>query len=493
MIEHKCPTCEKIYNKKNDYIRHINKKRLCKKKIKNEIPIEIDYDQQILSKNILLNTKKEINICNNDEKNILNTNNVINNDNEGYVYLLQIYDLIKNCNIYKIGKTKRYAYDRMKEYTQGMKILVIENVSDRNIIENNILLEFNKNSKIIKCEKGNEYFLCDDTIYIKNKFKEILSLDNSQQIIQTININVLNNTLNTLKTLSNDIEILKESNNELKEKVKESNNEIKENNNELKENNNELNKKIKRLIEYTCDKCGKKFNNKTDFTRHNDRKNSCKKKIKINPINLVNTNNKTENIIKIPILDNNDEILQNKNVDILDNNQQIIQTINIDVLNNILNTLKILSKDIELLKEKNDELKESNNILQTQVKESNNELKEKVKESNNELKKSNNEFNKKIKTLEESNDKIIKKVSELNNPTNIKMINNITINIIAFGNEDLNFINNECVKKLLYKGFESIQNYVTMVHFNKEKPEYQNIYISNKRNKNEIMVNDGNK
>ena len=81
--------------------------------------------------------------------------------------------MINNCNIYKIGKTGRNAYDRMKEYTQGMKILVIENVNNYNNMETKILLEFNNNFKIIKCEKGNEYFLCDDINYIKNKFKEI--------------------------------------------------------------------------------------------------------------------------------------------------------------------------------------------------------------------------------------------------------------------------------------------------------------------------------
>jgi hypothetical protein len=54
-----------------------------------------------------------------------------------------------------------------------MKILVIENVDNYNVMENNILLEFNKKSKIIKCDKRNEYFLCDDTKYIKTKFKEI--------------------------------------------------------------------------------------------------------------------------------------------------------------------------------------------------------------------------------------------------------------------------------------------------------------------------------
>jgi hypothetical protein len=123
-------------------------------------------DKKFIPNNLLLD-KTKTQIC-------LNNSILLVSETEGYVYLLQIYDLIKNCNIYKIGKTGRTPYDRMKEYTQGMKILVIENVDNYNVMENNILSEFNKNSKIIKCDKGNEYFLCDDTKYIKTKFKECL-------------------------------------------------------------------------------------------------------------------------------------------------------------------------------------------------------------------------------------------------------------------------------------------------------------------------------
>jgi hypothetical protein len=95
-------------------------------------------------------------------------------------------------------------------------------------------------------------------------------------------------------------------------------------------------------------------------------------------------------------------------------------------------------------------------------------------------------LNKKIENLEKNNSELNNKIVKLSEqileikPSKIKLINNnnITINITAFRKEDLNFIdNNECIKKLIYTGFESIQKYVTLVHFNKDKPEYQNIYI----------------
>jgi uncharacterized C2H2 Zn-finger protein/cell division protein FtsB len=248
------------------------------------------------------------------------------------------------------------------------------------------------------------------------------------------------------------------------------------------------------VVLYVCSKCGKQFNRKTEHTRHINKKYSCK--LEVNDLNLpvINVDKIKKNTVdKQEILQKpNDDILNGDilNDDVLNMNQQIIQNINDDVLINILNTLKILSKDIEILKEKNDELKESNDELKEKVKEGNKELKEStkdLKESNNKLKKSNDKLNKKIKSLEE-------KVLDIK-PTNIKLINNnITINITAFGKEDLNFIDDEtCKKKIFFTGYESIKNYVKLVHFNEDKPEYQNIYISSKKNKNEIMVNDGKK
>jgi hypothetical protein len=215
------------------------------------------------------------------------------------------------------------------------------------------------------------------------------------------------------------------------------------------------------MVNYICNECKKEFNHKSDYTRHINKKKSCKIKV-----NLENKNKKMNDYN----LDNDEQILENEKIDILNNDQQILENENEDVLNNILHTLKTLSKDMHVLKE-----------------------------SNNELKESNNELNKKIKLLEKSNNNLINQVSKIKQ-TNIKLINNnnnnnnITINITAFGKEDLNFIDDDmCIKKLIYPGYESIKNYVKLVHFNENKPEYQNIYISNKKNKNEIMVNDGNK
>jgi len=108
--------------------------------------------------------------------------------------------------------------------------------------------------------------------------------------------------------------------------------------------------------------------------------------------------------------------------------------------------------------------------------------------------------NEDLKTLKSSN-KISKKVSGkgtliegnmLNNTQNT--VNNIhnEIKIIAYGKEDLSFITDDNYKMLLNKGFKSVQNLVEYIHLNQNKPENQNIYVSNMRD-NYILIFDGQK
>jgi hypothetical protein len=189
------------------------------------------------------------------------------------------------------------------------------------------------------------------------------------------------------------------------------------------------------VVSYVCNDCNKCFNKKTYYTRHKNKKFPCAKDCKLNS-NSDTVNNKENKLSHQNNLLDDINVTENKN----------------DDSTNVLKILHEIIKDMNLLKQTNIELQN------------------------------------KIKSLEE-------KVVEVK-PTNINLINNnnnITINIIGFGNEDLSFINETCIKKLIYTGYDSVKNYVKLVHFNDDKPEYQNIYISNKRQKNEVMVNDGNK
>jgi Zinc finger, C2H2 type len=101
--------------------------------------------------------------------------------------------------------------------------------------------------------------------------------------------------------------------------------------------------------------------------------------------------------------------------------------------------------------------------------------------------------------------KEIKLIRQQKNPTNINhgninngsIINHITNNIIniklnAFGKEDRSHITNEDYKRIINKGFKSIPELIKLIHFDENKPENQNIYISNMRD-NYVMIYDGKK
>lgn len=81
--------------------------------------------------------------------------------------------------------------------------------------------------------------------------------------------------------------------------------------------------------------------------------------------------------------------------------------------------------------------------------------------------------------------------NNIDNSTN-KTTNNIT-NVIAFGKEDLVFISDAKYKQLMNRGYAAPSAFTEHVHLNKNKPEFHNLYISNKKDKKYIHVYDGEK
>lgn len=69
--------------------------------------------------------------------------------------------------------------------------------------------------------------------------------------------------------------------------------------------------------------------------------------------------------------------------------------------------------------------------------------------------------------------------------------NNI-VKILPYGEEDLSFITDDNYKIMLNRGFNSVHYFVEYVHFNKNKPENQNIRINNIRDKY-VLIFDGDK
>jgi len=106
----------------------------------------------------------------------------------------------------------------------------------------------------------------------------------------------------------------------------------------------------------------------------------------------------------------------------------------------------------------------------------------------------NKKTNKKLQKLEEVN-KLLKQTNMINNGPviNNKHINNgtinTTINVVAFGKENMDFSIDEIGK--LCQGNKTVPNLINYMHFNESKPENHNVYMPNRKNKSEVFVHNG--
>jgi hypothetical protein len=171
---------------------------------------------------------------------------------------------------------------------------------------------------------------------------------------------------------------------------------------------------------YQCENCLKKWSHKSNYIRHLNRKNKCQK-IK----NVLNLNIEKYDTTKInEVFEQNIKIIE-QNKSLKKENKKIMKSIDKLVKNNI-----DLVNRIDILEKKNNEncgIHVSENLFMGQ-----------------------NNFN-----------------------------------AIAFGYEEWSFLTNEQKLKILDGGFKSVDlallnsRYVQSVHMNKDKPEYNNIYVKN--------------
>ena len=95
-----------------------------------------------------------------------------------------------------------------------------------------------------------------------------------------------------------------------------------------------------------------------------------------------------------------------------------------------------------------------------------------------------------VRLLQEENAKYKNIIT--NNTQNIKIDNqtNNIINIVAYGQEDLRKISDAEYQRILRRGFNSVPAFMESLHFDKNKPENHNVYISNMRD-DFILMYDG--
>ncbi len=204
---------------------------------------------------------------------------------------------------------------------------------------------------------------------------------------------------------------------------------------------------------YICDNCTKEFIVKRNYNRHLNKKHPCK-----------NINNK--------IYDFKCEYC-------------------LIFFTQKHSLLKHINKSCKIKKELNVNLFK---LKELQLKEKELQLKEKELNNNKELKEKELVLKEKELVLKEKelNYKIQKKHNTINS-NNINITNNnITIQVVAFGTEDLNQIPDCEIKSFIGRGFMSIHQMVEYLNFNKDIPENQNVYVSNKRD-NTIMIFNGEK
>jgi hypothetical protein len=91
------------------------------------------------------------------------------------------------------------------------------------------------------------------------------------------------------------------------------------------------------------------------------------------------------------------------------------------------------------------------------------------------------------KTLQKINNQLVNNntINNINNNINNGTINNKiinNINIVKFGSENIKeILNEEEIKMILNSRYTAIEESIKKVHFNDDKPEYRNIYITNLR------------
>jgi len=245
------------------------------------------------------------------------------------------------------------------------------------------------------------------------------------------------------------------------------------------------------MVEYKCDGCNKTYINKYDYTRHINRKNPCLKEIVKSSQNEPNVSQAEAKIAKI-----------DKN-SIQCNYCKRVFTLKSSLNKHLQDRCKVKKEDINTKEEiyqtllKQMKEMEENNKKQIQIIEENSKKQIQIMENTNkkmltEIIELTKQINKSNTTINNTNNGTVNTIENQNNNTNNQQnnIKNLHINLIAHGKEDLSFITEDHLKKILYKGFKSIENLTQIVHFDKNRPENHNIYISNIKD-TYVMMYDG--
>ena len=118
------------------------------------------------------------------------------------------------------------------------------------------------------------------------------------------------------------------------------------------------------------------------------------------------------------------------------------------------------------------------------------DLKELVRLLNNQLEQQKNELQSQIHNQSKQIEKLMGKLEININTTNIQNIKNITL--LSYKDTDMSHLTDKDYKKCIKKVCFCVMGLIEKIHFNPEKPENMNIYISNMKDKYLMIYEDGN-
>ena len=234
------------------------------------------------------------------------------------------------------------------------------------------------------------------------------------------------------------------------------------------------------MVNYQCYRCGWTITHKTKMSIHLSRKRVCK--IILNNINLDEYKEYILGGLSYEEYKKSILIPNNSNKSNMEENESNYEC---KFCNKMYSTKSNLTKHLKSCKDKKEEKEVKQSMIEL-VKLLNMKLDEKDRKLDEKDKMFKNELDKRDKQIIE----LIKKAGINNSNNTINVQNNIKL--LSYSNTDRSHLTDKDIIKCLKHYNFCIPHLIEKVHFDANKPENHNIYISNLKNKY-VMLYDGNK
>lgn len=230
-------------------------------------------------------------------------------------------------------------------------------------------------------------------------------------------------------------------------------------------------------MKYKCERCDKEFAKKGDYTRHVNRKNPCFLSNQNESFRIINESQKKD------VCNETESYIEQAHVK--DNQCKYCKkffTTNSNYNRHVNNNCKVKKK---LDEEKENILNELSHKM-NKIEKENKEIIEKNKELQNEILQMKSKSESKSSNINSNNTQN----NTQNNIVNNNITNNNNIKLVAFGSEDLSKLTEEEWMAIIKRKYSSMEELTRRLHFDINKPENHNVYISNMRSR-QLLYFDG--